>query len=162
MVPTTRAVPDEHSPSKAQQIARAASDFERQLTGQGPRSFSVAMSHETLVITLYDVMSPAERNLAQGREGAAQVQQLHREIFLSSCGPLREAIARITGVAVREATAEVEPSTGTVVRAFSSDTEVWVFLLAGHVEADAWGGSGEVARQSPRRSGHVGPDEESA
>jgi uncharacterized protein YbcI len=129
----------------AKQIARAASEFEQQLTGQQPRSVTVVLCDETLVITLHGVLSPAERDLAQSPAGAAQVQEFHRELFLNSCGPLRQAIARITGVEVRQATADVEPATGTVVRVFSTGTVVQVFLLAGRVEADNWGGDGFVA-----------------
>src|SRR5439155_5683890 len=73
--------------------------------------------------------------------GAAQLQQFHRELFLNSCAPLRQAIEGITGVQVREATMDVETASGTVVQVFSTGTAVQVFLLAGHVEADSWGGS---------------------
>jgi hypothetical protein len=75
------------------------------------------------------------------------VQEFHRQLFLSSCGPLRQEIERITGVAVREAAAEVEPATGTVVQVFSTGTLVQVFLLAGHAGGDSRGGSGSVVRE---------------
>ena len=48
---------------------------------------------------------------------------------------------RITGVEVREAVAEVEPTTGAVVHAFTTGTVVQVFLLAGNVPAESWNGS---------------------
>ena len=48
---------------------------------------------------------------------------------------------RITGVEVREAVAEVEPTTGTVVHAFTTGTVVQVFLLASKVPAESWNGS---------------------
>ena len=37
-----------------------------------------------------------------------------------------------------EATAEVEPATGTVVQAFTSGTVVQIFLLAGNVPGESW------------------------
>jgi uncharacterized protein YbcI len=131
----------------AKEIARAASAFERQLTGQAPRSVSVILSDETLVVTLHGVLSPAERDLAKSPAGAAQVQEFHRALFLDSCGPLRLAIEKITGVEVREATVDVETTAGTVVRVFSTGTVVQVFLLAGRVAADSWGESEPVARE---------------
>jgi uncharacterized protein YbcI len=131
----------------AQQIAQAAREFEHQLTGQAPRSVTVVLSDEALVVTLHGVLSPVERDLAKNPAGAAQVQEFHRELFLNSCGPLRQAIERITGVAVREATTDVELATGTVVRVFSTGTVVQVFLLAGRVAADNWGGDGFVAQE---------------
>ena len=58
------------------------------------------------------------------------MQEFHRQLFTNSSDSLRQEIKRITGVEVREATAEVEPTTGTVVQAFTTGTVVQVFLLA--------------------------------
>jgi hypothetical protein len=45
-------------------------------------------------------------------------------------------------VEVREATAEIEWATGTVVKAFTTGTVVQVFLLRDGVPTDSWSGSG--------------------
>jgi uncharacterized protein YbcI len=126
----------------AQQIARAASAFEERLTGHVPRSVTVVLSEDTLVITLHGALSPAERALSRTPAGAAQVQELHRQLFSNSFDALHQEIERITGVEVREATAEVETATGTVVKAFTTGTVVQVFLLAGTVPTDNWSGDG--------------------
>jgi uncharacterized protein YbcI len=144
MVSTNRDELNGPAPAMAKEIARAARDFEQQRTGQVPRTVAVVLRDDTLVITLHGVLSRAERDLAKSPAGAAQVQAFHRELFLNSCGPLRQEIERITGVEVREATADVETATSTVVQVFSTGTMVQVFLLASHVEADSWGGSGPV------------------
>ena len=125
----------------AEQIARAAHAFEQQRTGQVPTSVTVVLSDTTLVVTVHGVLSPAERDLAQSPAGAAQVQEFHRELFLSACAPLRDEIQKITGVEVREAAAQVEPASGTVVQVFSTGTMVEVFLLADRVPASNWSGS---------------------
>lgn len=125
----------------AQQIARAAIDFEQQRTGHVPRSVTVVLSDDTLVIALHGALSEAERALARNPEGAAQLQEFHRQLFASASASLRQQIERITGVEVREATAEVEPTTGTVVKVFTSGTVVQVFLLADGVAADTWSGA---------------------
>jgi uncharacterized protein YbcI len=122
----------------ARQIAQAASAFEQQRTGRAPSSVTVVLSGETLVITVHGALSPAEKAMAQSPEGAAQVQEFHRQLFTNACGPLRDEIKRITGVEVREATAEVETATGTVVQVFTSGTTVQVFLLADQVPSDSW------------------------
>ena len=127
----------------AQQIAQAALAFEQQRTGQVPKSVTVVLSGDTLVITLHGALSPAEKALAQSPAGAAQVQEFHRELFTNACGALREEIKRITGVEVREATVEVETETGTVVQVFTSGTTVQVYLLAHSVPADSWSGNGQ-------------------
>ena len=124
----------------AQQIAQAASAFEQRVTGHAPKSVTVVLCDNTLVITLHGALSPAEKALAQSPEGAAQVQEFHRQLFTNSFDALRLEIKGITGVDVREATAEVEAATGTVVQVFTSGTTVQVFLLAQRVPPDTWSG----------------------
>jgi uncharacterized protein YbcI len=130
------------APSVAQQIAQAAIAFQQQRTGHEPKSVAVILSENTLVITLHGALSPAEKVLAQSPAGAAQVQEFHRQLFQDSADSLRQEIKRITGVKVREATAEVEPTSGTVVEVFTTGTMVQVFLLAREVPAGSWRGDG--------------------
>ena len=125
----------------AQQIAQAASTYEQQRTGHVPKSVTVVLSEDTLVITLHGALSPAELALAKSPAGAAKFQEFQRQLFLNSAAQLRQEIKRITGVEVREATAEVEPTSGSVVHAFTTGTVVQVFLLAGGVPTDTWNGS---------------------
>lgn len=127
--------------SVAQQVAQAASAFEQRLTGHAPKSVTVVLSDSTLVITLHGALSPAEKAVAQSAAGAAQVEEFHRQVFAHSLDPLRQEIKRITGAEVREATAEVEMTSGTVVKVFTTGTVVQVFLLASSVPTDAWSGS---------------------
>lgn len=128
-------------PGMAQQIAQAASDFEFERTGRMPKSVTVVLGQETVVITLHEALSPAERALAQSPVGAAQVQELHQRLFDNSSDSLRTAIKRITGIDVREASIEVETKTGAVVKAFTSGTMVQVFLLAHGMPTESWSGS---------------------
>lgn len=137
-------------PSVAQQIAKAAGEFELRRTGHTPQSVAVILSENTLVITLHGALSAAEKALAQSPTGAAQVQEFHRQLFIDSADSLRQEIKRITGVEVREATAEVEPTSGTVVQVFTTGTIVQVFLLASSVSPGSWSGngSGEPSRKT--------------
>jgi uncharacterized protein YbcI len=128
--------------SVAQQIAQAASAFEQRRTGHTPKSVAVILSENTLVITLRGALSPAEKALAQSPTGAAQVQEFHRQLFIDSADSLRDEIKRITGVEVREATAEVEPTSGAVMQVFTTGTVVQVFLLASGVTASSFSGNG--------------------
>lgn len=117
--------------SIAQQIAKAAIEFEQKRTGHLPKSATVVLSEGTLVITLHEALSPAERELSKTSAGAAQVQEFYRQLFASSSESLRQEINRITGMNVREATGEVEPLSGAVVQAFTSGNVVQVFQLSG-------------------------------
>jgi uncharacterized protein YbcI len=129
-------------PSVAQQIAQAAIAFQQQRTGHAPQSVAVVLSGDTLLITLHGALSPAEKVLARNPAGAARLQEFHRQLFSNSADELRREIKRITGVEVREATAEVEPTSGTVVQVFTTGTMVQVFLLAQGVPAGSWSGNG--------------------
>jgi uncharacterized protein YbcI len=135
---------DKPSLSMAQQIAQAASVSEQRRTGITPQAVSVVLSEETLVITLHGALSPAEKALATTAAGAAQVQEFHRQLFATSSEMLRDEIKRITGVEVREATAEVEPRTGTVMQVFTTGTMVQVFLLAHNISPEDWNGDGKL------------------
>ena len=114
----------------AQQIAEAVSATQKKSTGHTPKAVTVVLSEDTLVITLHDALSPAEKALAKSAEGAAKMQEFQRQLFAASSDSLREEIKRITGRQVREATVEVEPTTGAIVHAFTTGTMVQVFLLA--------------------------------
>jgi uncharacterized protein YbcI len=120
----------------AEQIAQAATAFQQQRTGHAPKSVSVVLSGDTLVVTLHGALSPAEQAMAQNPEGAAKVQEFHRRLFHNASNTLKQEIKRITGLDVREATAEVEPTTGAVVQVFTSGSMVQVFLLSGEMASE--------------------------
>jgi uncharacterized protein YbcI len=130
-------------PTVAQQIAQAASAFEQRRTGHVPRSVTVVLSEDTLVITLHGVLSPAEKDLSRDPAGAARLQEFHRQLFNTFSEELRREIKRIAGVEVREATTEVEATNGALVQVFTTGTVVQVFLLAHAVPADNWSGSAQ-------------------
>jgi len=130
---------DKSNSTMAKQIAQAAIAFEQRRTGNHvPKSVTVVLSEGTLVITLHDALSPAELAMSQSAAGAAQVQEFHRQLFANSSDSLRQEIKRITGMDVREATAEIEPASGAVVQAFTTGTVVQVFLLAGDSGSETW------------------------
>jgi uncharacterized protein YbcI len=90
---------------------------------------TVVLREDTLVITLNEALTPAEQALTKSASGASQVQEFHRQLFAASSETLRQEIKSITGREVREAAAEIEPTTGAIVHAFTTGTTVQVFLL---------------------------------
>jgi uncharacterized protein YbcI len=116
-------------PSITEQLASAARRLQEQRTGHAPKAVTVVIDDNTLVVTLHDALTPAEKALARSPEGAAQVQEFHRQLFANSTAEMREEIMRLTGRQVREAAAEIETVTGTVVHAFTTGAMVQVFLL---------------------------------
>jgi uncharacterized protein YbcI len=129
---------DKNPLTMAQQVAQAVMAFQQKTAGHVPPAVTVVLSEDTLVVTLHGALSPAEKALAESPAGAAQVQEFHRQLFANSADSLRQEIKRITGVAVREAAAEVEAATGTVFHAFASGTMVQVFQLAHGILGDTW------------------------
>src|SRR6188474_2351214 len=113
----------------AEKLARLASRLQEERTGHVPTAVTVVLGEDTLVVTLHDALTPAEKALAKSPAGAARVQEFHRQLFANSTDEMRQEIKRITGRQVREAAAEVETATGTVVHAFTTGAMVQVFLL---------------------------------
>jgi uncharacterized protein YbcI len=113
----------------AQQLAELASRFQEQRTGHAPTAVTVVLSEDTLVVTMHEALTLAERALANTPAGAAQVQEFHRRLFADSTAEMRQEILRITGRRVRETAAEVEITTGAVMHAFTTGAMVQMFLL---------------------------------
>lgn len=127
---------EDQNSSVADQIAKVVREFQFTSTGHLPKAVTVVLSDDTLVITLHQALSPAEQRLAESAQGAAQVQEFHRNLFAAASRTLREEIQKITGKIVRDAIAEVEPSTGAIVHAFTSGTVVQVYQLVNQPELE--------------------------
>ncbi len=137
---------DNAATTPARQIAEAALAFEKRRTGHPPRSVTVVLSEDTVVITLRGALSEAEMALSRSPAATAQLRDFHRQLFAASSESLQQEIHRITGVGVAQASAEVETQTGAVMQWFATGTVVQVFLLAGRVPADTWSG-GSAGKQ---------------
>ena len=64
---------DKSNSIMAKQVARAACDFEQQRTGNVPKSVTVVLSEDTLVITLHGALSPAEKAVVRSPAGGASL-----------------------------------------------------------------------------------------
>lgn len=120
---------NEHDAIAAEELARVASRLQELRTGHSPRAVAVVLSDDMLVVTLHDALTPAEKALARCPAGAASVQEFHRQLFANASDDLKQAIKRITGRQVREAAAEIDTASGTVIHAFTTGAMVQVFLL---------------------------------
>lgn len=99
----------------AKQLAEVARQFEIQRTGRTPESATALVVDHSLVITVRGKLSPADKLLTKSPIGAAQVRELHRQLFHTTCHSLLQEIEEITGASVLEATSEVATDSGTVV-----------------------------------------------
>jgi uncharacterized protein YbcI len=116
----------------SKELAKIALAMQAERTGHTPKAVTVVASDETVVLTLHEALTPAEKILARTESGAVKVEQYHRALFAVSCDELRKEIQRLTGRKVREAAVVVEPATGAIVHAFTSGTVVQIFQLEPH------------------------------
>jgi uncharacterized protein YbcI len=114
------------------ELAGIALAMQTERTGHTPKAVTVVASDETVVVTLHEALTPAEKMLARTESGASKVEDYHRALFAVSCDELRKEIQRLTGRRVREAAVVVEPATGAIVHAFTSGTLVQIFQLEPH------------------------------
>jgi uncharacterized protein YbcI len=112
-----------------QELAEIALAMQAERTGHSPKAVTVVASDETVVVTMHEALTPAEKLLARTAVGAAQVEDYHRALFAVSCEELRQEIQRLTGSRVREAAVVLEPATGAIVHAFTNGTVVQIFQL---------------------------------
>lgn len=120
------------SESITRELAGIALAMQAERTGHTPKAVTVVASDETVVVTLHEALTPAEKILARTETGASKVEDYHRALFAVSCDELRREIQRLTGRRVREAAVVVEPATGAIVHAFTSGTLVQIFQLEPH------------------------------
>ena len=106
----------------SQRVAQAAHAFELRQTKHARKWVAVFMNEDTIVIALHASLTVAEKALTQSPAGAAQVREFHRQLFTNVSASLFRTIKSITGLEVRETTAEIEPTTGNVVQVFTTDT----------------------------------------
>ncbi len=121
---------DHHSSQRlARQVAQATGTFEHLLTGRVPTSVTVVSDGEWLVVSLLEAFSPVERRLAAHEEGAARVHDFHRYLFDQSLDSIRSHVKRSTGVELQGAIAHIDTATGSVLKTFTTNPAVELFLL---------------------------------
>ena len=84
------------SPDFSKELAQIALSMQSERTGYMPKAVTVVASDDTVVLTLHEALTPAEKILAKSESGAAKVEQYHRALFAVSCDELRKEIQRPT------------------------------------------------------------------
>lgn len=139
----------------ARQVAQATGAFEHLLMGRAPKSVTVVSDGDWLVVSLHEAFSPVERRLAADEEGAARVREFHNYLFDNSLESLRSHVRQRTGVELCSAIAHVDTVTGSVLKTFTTNSAVELFLLGqglpalgvpvnAHLHANGVSGNGAV------------------
>ena len=111
----------------ARKVARAIGTFEHALLGRVPRSVTVVANGAGLVVSLHESFSPLERRLAAG--GGCRLEDFHPDIFDSSRDALIQHVHGNTGVGLDAGIVHVAAATGSVLKTFTTDPSVELFLL---------------------------------
>jgi uncharacterized protein YbcI len=113
----------------ARQVAQAAGSFEHLLLGRAPGSVTVVADGGWMVVSLHEAFSPVEHRLANDEEGRSRVKDFHTHMFDNSLNALRSHVQRNTGVELRGAIAHIDTTTGSVLKTFTTNPTVELFLL---------------------------------
>ena len=97
------------SAAMSKELADIALAMQSERTGHTPKAVTVVASDETVVVTLQEALTPAEKILVRTEAGASKVEDYHRALF--------------------EAAVVMEPASGALVHAFTSGTMVQIFQL---------------------------------
>jgi uncharacterized protein YbcI len=119
---------DQPQSTVGQKIAWAIRAFEKRRTKHGRKWVVVFMNEDTIVMALHGSLTDAEKALTQTPAGTSQVRAFHRNLFADVDATLLQKIKSITGMQVRHTTGEMDPTTGSVVQVFATDTVGEAFL----------------------------------
>jgi len=72
----------------SRELAQIALSMQSERTGHSPKAVTVVASEDTVVLTLHEALTPAEKILARTEHGASKVEQYHRALFAVSCDEL--------------------------------------------------------------------------
>jgi uncharacterized protein YbcI len=74
----------------AQPVVRAASAFRGQRSGRVPNSVAIDLGEDTLVITLEEVVSPAEKTPPRAGAEAIQMREIYRQFIADALASMRQ------------------------------------------------------------------------
>ena len=98
--------------------------FEKEYLGRGPldaRSFFV---NDMILIRLRGVLTPAERKVAESRDGQLLVKETRRQLFESSRSTIEALVEEILGCRVVSLHTDVSTKTGERVIVLTVDTNL--------------------------------------
>lgn len=103
---------------KQQQIEDAVSQFFGTYMSARSESVLVDLHDSHVLVTLQQVVCPAEREYARERRSRERLERLFSETFDTVKAELETAVARIVGGTVRQSRLSVDPLTGDAVVVF--------------------------------------------
>jgi hypothetical protein len=114
----------------SRRIAQAAGSFEHLLMHRAPASITIVATDQSLVLTIHEPFSPAERRLAaDGGSGLSRVAEYHRSLFDNSLDALCRHVRLLSGVELHGAAIHVDARTGSVLKTLTTKAAVDTFVF---------------------------------
>ena len=106
------------------EMTQAIIKFEKEYLGRGPLDARSFFFNDMILIRLRGVLTPAERKVAESREGQLLVKETRRQLFESSRSTIEALVKEIVGCQVISLHTDVSTKTGERVIVLTVDTNL--------------------------------------
>ncbi|MDW7650826.1 MAG: DUF2294 domain-containing protein [Bacillota bacterium] len=106
------------------EITKAMIVWEREYKGRGPTEAKTDILRNMVIVQLKGILTPAERHLAQNKNGMALIKKLRQQLVEQGRSQLEEIIIRVTSAQVKSLHTDVSTKTGDRIFIFILDREL--------------------------------------
>lgn len=106
------------------ELTQAVIKFEKEYLGRGPLDARTFFIQDMILVRLRGVITPAERKLAESREGQNLVKETRRQLFESSRPLIEEMVKQIIGCQLVSLHTDMSAKTGERVIVLTVDTNL--------------------------------------
>jgi len=106
------------------EVTQAVVKFEKEYLGRGPLDARTFFVQDMILVRLRGIITPAERKLAESREGQNLVKETRRQLFESSRPLIEEMVTQIIGCQLISLHTDMSIKTGERVIVLTVDTNL--------------------------------------
>lgn len=106
------------------EVTQAVVKFEKEYLGRGPLDARTFFVQDMILVRLRGIITPAERKLAESREGQNLVKETRRQLFESSRPLIEEMVTQIIGCQLISLHTDMSIKTGERIIVLTVDTNL--------------------------------------
>ena len=106
------------------EMTQAIIKFEKEYLGRGPLDARTFFIQDMILVRLRGIITPAERKLAETREGQNLVKETRRQLFESSRPLIEEMVKQIIGCQLVSLHTDMSVKTGERIIVLTVDTNL--------------------------------------
>ena len=106
------------------EVTQAVVKFEKEYLGRGPLDIRTFFVQDMILVRLRGIITPAERKLAESREGQNLVKETRRQLFESSRPLIEEMVTQIIGCQLVSLHTDMSVKTGERIIVLTLDTNL--------------------------------------